>query len=72
MDISTDEFFASYPATKKLVKDLETIMSVFSDRLSKDERRGLMGTNLIMIRNCLQDFGIEGKEKDADEKTKDS
>jgi len=66
MGLSTDEFFASYPATKKLVKDLETNMSVFCDRLSKDERRGLMRTNLIMIRNCLQDFGIEGKNSDEE------
>lgn len=54
-----DEFFQSYGATKVLLKNLETNMDVFGDRLSEDDKEGLMRTNLIMIRQCLQDFGAE-------------
>jgi hypothetical protein len=54
-----EEFFASYGATKKLVENLKANMDVFCADMPPDERRALMRLNLIMIRQCLEDFGVD-------------
>lgn len=53
-----DEFFESHEATKLLVQNLEANMSQFFE-LSKEDKKTLMRLNLIMIRQCLEDFGAE-------------
>lgn len=54
-----DEFFDSSEATRLLVKNLETNLEVFGDTMDQECKEDLMRVNLIMIRQCLQDFGVE-------------
>ena len=54
-----DEFFDSYGATKFLRENLQANMEAMGDSMTKEEQDGLMRVNLIMIRQCLQDFGAE-------------
>jgi len=59
MNKTTEEFFNSHEATRNLVENLNANIEVFLPEFSDDERKALMRMNLIMIRNCLNDFGIE-------------
>lgn len=59
MSKTTDEFFESYEATRFLVQNLEANISALANELDEDSKEMLMRTNLIMIRQCLQDFGVE-------------
>lgn len=59
MTKTLDEFFQSYGATKFLVENLECNLDVLGDQLSDDDKESLMRVNLIMIRQCLNDFGVE-------------
>ncbi len=59
MSQTLEEFLNKYPATKLLVENLEANLDVFGERLSRRDKDALMRTNLIMIRQCLQDFGVE-------------
>jgi len=59
MTKTLDEFFDSYGATIRLKENLEINLDVFGDSLDAESKEGLMRINLIMIRQCLQDFGVE-------------
>jgi hypothetical protein len=54
-----EEFFESYGATKKLMENLTYNMENYCDKMNEDDRQDLMRMNLIMIRQCLQNFGAE-------------
>lgn len=59
MSNTVDEFFEKYEATKFLRENLEANMEALGDEMSEESREMLMRTNLIMIRQCLKDFGVE-------------
>lgn len=58
MSKSLQEFFDSYEATQFLVKNLQANMDNLTD-LDDEHKAMLMRCNLIMIRQCLEDFGVE-------------
>lgn len=57
MGETLEQFFDGYASTRKLKEDLEINMETFGDTLSAEDRENLMRTNMIMIRQCLMDFG---------------
>lgn len=59
MTKTLNEFFQSYESTRLLLSNLETNMLVYCDDMPKEDWESLMRTNLIMIRQCLEDFGAE-------------
>jgi hypothetical protein len=59
MGKSLEEFFETNEATRLLVENLESNMKALGDELSPEARDMLMRTNLIMIRQCLMDCGVE-------------
>lgn len=58
MGDSLDEFIEKYSAVKHLVKNLKANLDALTDLLPH-EKEALMRMNMIMIRQCLQDFGAE-------------
>lgn len=56
--MTLDEFIEKYSSVKHLKENLEANLDAMTD-LSKEEKEGLMRVNMIMIRQCLQDFGAE-------------
>jgi len=59
MTPTLDEFFQKYEATRTLLENLEANMDVYGEELDTKTKEGFMRVNLIMIRQCLQDFGAE-------------
>ena len=60
MTKTCDEFFETYEATKFLVRQLECNMEIYCEGIMfKEDREHFMRVNLIMIRQCLNDFGVE-------------
>jgi hypothetical protein len=53
-----DEYFETHEALKLLKENLETNLEVMT-KLKKEERESLMRLNLVVIRQCLQDCGVE-------------
>lgn len=58
MGKSLSEFIESYSALEVLERNLEANLDALTD-LSDKEKEMLMRCNLIMIRQCLEDFGVE-------------
>ncbi len=58
MGLSLDEFIEKYSAVRVLAENLKTNLDALTD-LSKDDKDRLMRVNMIMVRQCLQDFGVE-------------
>jgi hypothetical protein len=58
MSKSLEEFFEQHEATRFLVNNLEANLKALTD-LDDEEKAMLMRCNLIMIRQCLMDFGVE-------------
>lgn len=58
MSESLDEFFEKYEAAKRLKENLKTNIDALTD-LKKREKEALLRCHLIMICQCLQDFGAE-------------
>lgn len=56
MSESLDEFVARYATVKTLKKNLQANLDALTE-LTPEEKDTLMRLNLIMIRQCLQDFG---------------
>ncbi len=54
-----EDWFQKYGATRELVKNLEANIEGVADELDQETKDILMRVNLIMIRQCLLDFGIE-------------
>lgn len=59
MGKSLDEYMDQYEATRLLVRNLEANMREMGGQLSADDQKALLRVNLIMIRQCLQDFGVK-------------
>lgn len=57
--MTTDEFFASSEATRLLVQNLRTNLKVYVPTMKKGVREALERSNLIMIRQCLEDCGYD-------------
>ena len=56
---SLNEFIESYEYTKFLDENLVSNMETFGDQMSKQDQDSLMRMNWIMIRQCLNQFGIK-------------
>ena len=56
--MTLDEFVEKYSAVKFLKQNLQANLDALT-KLKPDEKEALMRVNLIMIRQCLQDFGVE-------------
>jgi hypothetical protein len=56
---SLNDWFEKYEATKLLKENLETNLEILGSKLSKEEKESIMRMNMIMIRQCLQDCGVE-------------
>lgn len=52
-----DEFFEAHEITRRLRKSLCTNLEELAAQLSEEEKDSLMRCNLIMIRQCLEEFG---------------
>lgn len=57
--MTTEEFFESSEATRLLVKNLKTNISIFMDETPPEVQAGLLRANLIVIKQCLQDCGFD-------------
>lgn len=53
-----DEFVDSYTAVKKLKENLQANLDAITE-LDDETKETLMRCNLIMVRQCLEDFGAE-------------
>lgn len=60
MSKSLEEFIDKYSAVKVLKKNLRANLDALTD-LSEEDKEMLMRMNLIMIRQCLQDFGASNE-----------
>jgi hypothetical protein len=56
---TTEEFFESHTATRRLLDNLKANEDVFCYDMNEEDKKSLMRCNLIMIRQCLEDFGVE-------------
>lgn len=56
MSNTLDEFFEAYEATQILRDNLCANINALTD-LSEEQKRALLRCHLIMIRQCLEDFG---------------
>lgn len=59
MGKSLDEFIEKYGAVQHLVKNLKTNIDVYCDGWSEEEKEQFLRLQMIMVRQCLQDFGAE-------------
>lgn len=59
--MTLDEYFERWGATRVLRESLKDNMVALGDGLSKQEQDALMRVNLIVIRQCLEDFGAIGE-----------
>lgn len=59
MSKTLDEFVESYGAIKHLKKNLKTNIDVFCENWDEGDKETFLRMNLIMVRECLQDFGVE-------------
>lgn len=59
MSETLESYFEKSEARKLLVKNLAANLNVLADSVSKEDKETLMRLNLIMIRQCLQDHGVE-------------
>lgn len=59
--LSLEEFFSSSEALKFLRDNLDTNLEVFCGDLEPGDFDGLRRTNLIMIRQCLEQLGASPK-----------
>lgn len=58
--MTTEEFFDRWFITRLLKQNLQANMdAIVGDKLSQELKDLLMRTNLLVIRQCLQDFGID-------------
>jgi hypothetical protein len=57
--MSLDEWFEKYEATRILRENLETNLKAIAGQLTEKQREILMRVNLTVIRQCLQDCGLE-------------
>lgn len=58
MGASTTEYFNKWEATRMLRDGLEeTLNDLFDHKLNEADKELLMKMNLILIRQCLEDFG---------------
>lgn len=53
------DYMSKHEATRILVKNLQINMEVLAEKLTEQEQEALLRVNLIVIRQCLQDFGVE-------------
>jgi len=58
MTKTLDEFFESYEATRFLIENLKANAQVYCASMNAEDQEALMRVNLIMIRQCLQSFGV--------------
>ena len=59
MTKTLDEYFQGHQALKLLIRNLKANEDVFLKEMSVLNKESLMRCNLIMIRQCLEDFGVE-------------
>jgi hypothetical protein len=59
MSQTLDQFIAKYSAVQHLVKNLKANMDVYLDDWPESEKDKFLRMNMIMIRQCLEDFGAE-------------
>lgn len=59
MGKSLDDFINTYESTRFLKQNLEVNMDTYCEDMPREERDQFMRMNLIMIRQCLMDFGAE-------------
>jgi hypothetical protein len=58
MTKTLDEFFQSREELQFLLSNLQANMQVYCAPMDTEDQEGLMRVNLIMIRQCLNSFGI--------------
>lgn len=58
MSETLEQYFEKHSALSVLVKNLKINLDNLTD-LSESEKKVLMRMNLIMIRQCLKDCGVE-------------
>lgn len=58
MKKTLDEFFDSHEATKLLRENLKINLDVLLD-IERQDKETLLRMHLTMVRQCLQDFGVE-------------
>jgi hypothetical protein len=58
MGKSLNEFIEKYSSVQLLEKNLRANLDMLT-HLPEDDKDALMRMNLIMIRQCLEDFGAE-------------
>lgn len=54
---TTEEYFQDTEAKRLLVENLETNLALTD--LTSSEKKSLMRLNLIMIKQCMEDHGVE-------------
>jgi len=54
-----DEFFESRRELQFLLSNLRANMQVYCASMDQEDQDDLMRVNLIMIRQCLNSFGVE-------------
>jgi hypothetical protein len=59
MGQSLDEFIAKYGAVQVLKKNLKANIDVYCDGWTEEQKEQLLRMNMIMVRQCLNDFGAE-------------
>lgn len=59
MSKSLDEFVESNPSVKFMKDNLKVNMEVYCPDLTEEDQEQFMRMNLIMIRQCLNDFGVK-------------
>jgi hypothetical protein len=57
--MTLDEWFENWPATRLLRENLEINLDTMAGKeLNDEERETLMRMNLVVVRQCLEDFGV--------------
>lgn len=59
MTKTLDEFVESYPAVNFLKENLQANLDVYFPDMDEEEQEQFMRMNLIMIRQCLNSFGVK-------------
>ena len=59
MSKTLDEFVDSHKDVKFMKENLQTNMEVYCPDMNEEEQEQFMRMNLIMIRQCLNSFGVK-------------
>jgi hypothetical protein len=59
MGKSLDEFVEKYSAVKFLKNNLKSNIDVYCSGWDEEEKEQFLRMQMIMVRQCLQDFGAE-------------